>query len=159
MNGKLVVASNNEKEILRKLMQYYFYDFSEFNGADIQKNGMYGEYPNLDLYWSEKDRYPFIVKCGDKYAGFALVRYMKEGEKQYYSVSEFFVLKKYRRSGLGRMTALLLFERFNGTWEVSQIKNNQPAKMFWRSVIEEYTDGSWTETEVDGMLIQQFSSK
>ncbi|WP_252183537.1 GNAT family N-acetyltransferase [Rossellomorea vietnamensis] len=98
------------------------------------------------------------MKYEDKYAGFAFVREIEQGNKQYYSMAEFFVMKKYRRSGLGRVAAVQLFNRFRGEWEVSQIKRNQPAKKFWRSMIEEFTNGSWTEVEVESRSIQRFSS-
>jgi predicted acetyltransferase len=33
-------------------------------------------------------------------------------------MSEFFVLRKYRRQGIGRTAAVELFERFPGPWRV-----------------------------------------
>lgn len=158
MNFTLEAAVRNERDIFSNMMQYYFYDFSEFNEADIVGDGRFDEYPYLDHYWEEKGRYAFVMKYDDKYAGFALVREIEQEDKRYYLIAEFFVMKKYRRSGLGRLAARQLFKRFSGEWEVSQIRGNQPAKKFWRSVIEEYTNGSWTEMEVESRLIQRFIS-
>jgi hypothetical protein len=47
---------------------------------------------------------------------------VKEEQKNYYSMTEFFGMKKYRRSGVGKISALRLFNRFKGEWEVSQMK-------------------------------------
>jgi predicted acetyltransferase len=155
---KLTEATLNEKEIIRNLMQYYFYDFSEFNDADVLANGQFGEYPYLDQYWDEPQRTPFIFTYQEKYAGFVLVRNVEDEEKSFYSIAEFFVMKKYRHSGLGRTTAFQIFDRFEGEWEVSQIERNQPARKFWRKTIDEYTKGNWTERESNGKTIQIFRS-
>jgi predicted acetyltransferase len=156
---KLIEAAIHDKEIIGNLMQYYFYDFSEFNHADVLNNGQFGDYPYLDHYWEERTRYPFILTCNSEYIGFVFVRYVEEGNKSFYSIAEFFVMKKYRRTGLGRTAAFQLFDRFEGEWEVSQIERNQPAQKFWRKTIEEYTNGKWTEREFDGKWIQMFSTK
>ncbi|MGD6803690.1 hypothetical protein FZC79_00340 [Rossellomorea vietnamensis] len=74
------------------MMQYYFNDFSELNGADIVGDGRFGEYPYLDHYWEEKVKHPFILKYEDKYAELAFVRKIEQGNKLYYSITEFFVM-------------------------------------------------------------------
>jgi predicted acetyltransferase len=62
-------------------------------------------------------------------------------------MGEFFVLRKYRRSGLGRQLASGLFERFAGTWEVRELPSNTAAQTFWRRIIDDYTHGAFTETQ------------
>ncbi|WP_421384893.1 GNAT family N-acetyltransferase [Bacillus salacetis] len=159
MDVKLIKATSDDKEAIKNLMQYYFYDFSEFNDADVLNNGQFGEYPYLDHYWKEPARHPYLITVNDKYAGFVLVRNIEEEGKRYNSIAEFFVLKKYRRSGLGRTAAFQIFDLFKGEWEVTQIERNQPARTFWRKAINEYTNGNWKERECDGKTIQMFSSK
>jgi predicted acetyltransferase len=48
---------------------------------------------------------------------------------------EFFVLRRYRRCGVGGQAARALFARFPGEWQVRQIATNQPATAFWRRAI------------------------
>jgi predicted acetyltransferase len=54
-------------------------------------------------------------------------------------MEEFFVMKKYRKSGVGKQTAFYLFDLFPGKWEVAQIKANIPARKFRMKVISDYT--------------------
>ncbi|WP_232214189.1 GNAT family N-acetyltransferase [Bacillus sp. SG-1] len=155
---KLTEAALAEKEVIKNLMQYYFYDFSEFIDTAVMTKGKFGEYPYLDNYWEEPARYPFLLTSEGEYAGFVLVRYIEEGDTYYYSIAEFFIMKKFRRKGLGREAAFKIFDRFKGCWEVSQIKRNGPANIFWRKTINEYTGGDWVERETDGHFAQLFSS-
>jgi predicted acetyltransferase len=60
-------------------------------------------------------------------------------------MDQFFVLKKYRRSGLGKAMALRVFSQLPGYWEVGQMPDNTPAQAFWRAVIADLTDGAYTE--------------
>ena len=64
-------------------------------------------------------------------------------------MAEFFVLRGERRRGIGRAAALALFERFGGRWEVAQLRDNGPARAFWRTVITEYTGGRYEERATD----------
>ncbi len=150
--------NENQKSILENLMQLYFYDFSEFNEADVTETGLYGSYPYLDHYWVEKNRYPFFIYVKGKLVGFALVIRIHEDEQIYYSMSEFFVLKKYRRNGVGAVAAKKLFVQFKGDWRVTQILANQPAQTFWRKVIHEFTDGRYSEEVNERNNIQLFTS-
>jgi predicted acetyltransferase len=52
--------------------------------------------------------------------------------------------------------ACILFDRFPGAWEVTQLHENVPAQRFWRSVIAGYTDGNYTESITDRRVIQTF---
>jgi predicted acetyltransferase len=60
-------------------------------------------------------------------------------------MQEFFVLRKFRRRGVGRRVALDLFARYAGPWRVEQLSGNAPAVLFWRRVIADHTRGRCTE--------------
>ncbi|WP_026695557.1 GNAT family N-acetyltransferase [Peribacillus kribbensis] len=129
-----------KKAVLRKLMELYQYDFSEYTSEDVNEWGEYG-YRYMDHYWTEETRFPYFIKADGNYAGFALVREIEDG----YSMAEFFILKKYRRNGAGRQAATAVFEQHLGVWKVSVIKENLPAKKFWRKTITIYTGGNFKE--------------
>lgn len=140
-------------------MQFYFYDFSEYKGSDVMESGLYSSYSYFDDYWmDEAHRSPFFIMTDGKYVGFALVRYIESANQiPYYSIAEFFIMKKYRRQGLGRVTATALFDRHKGChWEVSQDEKNVPSQLFWSRVIHEYTGGSFTDRQENGRRIQEF---
>ncbi|MCP8967640.1 GNAT family N-acetyltransferase [Ectobacillus ponti] len=133
MNLVIEKAELEKKSVLRRLMELYKYDFSEFDPEDVNEHGLY-EYMYLDHYFTDADRFPFFFKVDGRYAGFALIRKMEA----HYSMAEFFVMKKYRKSGIGKQAAQELFQRFPGTWEVAEMEENVPAQHFWRKVIGAY---------------------
>jgi predicted acetyltransferase len=155
---QIVKVPKEEKEILQNLMQFYFYDFSEFIDSDVKENGLYGKYPYLDDYWVyENNRLPYLIKHEGKHVGFVLVRYIEiEDKEPHYSIAEFFIMKKYRRLGFGKEVAIKIFDVHKGHWKVFQMEKNVPAKLFWNKVINEYTEGIFSDRIEQGKRIQEF---
>lgn len=134
-----------DKPVLRNLMELYMHDFSELTGGDVGDHGLFG-YRYLDHYWTEPDRHPFMIRVGGKLAGFVLVRTRRRGDGvAESSIAEFFVMRKYRRRGVGRIAARRVFAMFPGRWAVMQLSDNTAAQGFWRNVIADYTGGEFTE--------------
>lgn len=136
MKLEIVPAQVEDKPVLRHLLQLCLHDYSEFNGKDVNEHGLF-DYPYLDHYWTEPGRYPFLVRVEETLAGFVLVRRLDEDEPLW-QMAEFFILRKYRRRGIGREVAHQVFDRFKGRWEVTQEDGNLPAQAFWKQVIGEY---------------------
>lgn len=157
MHYELIYARLDQQEILSNLLQFYIYDFSEFIDVHVEENGKYNNYP-LNDYWAKDNHFPYLIKINGYYAGFALVKRITTETNSYYSISEFFIMKKYRRTGLGTSVAKNIFGLHKGKWEVFQMGKNKPAQLFWRNVIKEYTNGNFTERTEEGRLIQEFTS-
>ncbi|BDI30040.1 hypothetical protein CCAX7_20910 [Capsulimonas corticalis] len=158
MNIQVVPAAYTMKPVLRRLLELYEYDASEFDHRDLDAQGLYG-YRYLDHYWTEEGRYAFFIRVSDALAGFALVRTLDSPPgPAVYSMAEFFVLRKYRRAGVGRAAARQLFDRFHGRWSVSQEANNLPAQQFWKRVIGEYSHGAYEESRADTGPLLLFDS-
>src|SRR5437764_14513166 len=109
----LIEASAAQQDVLRRLLELYRYDFSEIDGSDVCASARYG-YHYLDRYWIEPGRRPFLVQVDGRWAGFALVMrrtaLLFDGEATW--MAEFFVMRKYRRRGIGEYVATQLFDRF-----------------------------------------------
>jgi predicted acetyltransferase len=131
-------------------MELYQYDFSEFDGSDLSRMGLF-EYPYLDHYWVEPERSPFLVRINGHLAGFVLVaRYnYLTGLKDGWVIAEFFILRKYRHKGVGEYIARTIFDQFTGNWQVAQITENIAATAFWRKVIARYTLDNFQEYDLD----------
>jgi predicted acetyltransferase len=158
MNYEIKKATSlEEREILRNLLQYYIYDFSEFMDLHVEDNGKFSDYP-LDDYWTEGDRFPYLITLNGKNAGFVLARLIHRDDDSYFSIAEFFIMKSYRRAGLGKLVAKDIFTMHKGQWEVYQIDNNVPAQHFWKNAIEEFTGGKFTERIEAGRKTQVFVS-
>lgn len=155
-----------DKHVLQNLLELCQHDYSEFNGEEVNCHGLFG-YRYLDHYWTEEGRHPFFIWYERKLAGFALVRTLSANESNTevatqpaYSMAEFFIMRKYRRQGVGQQAARHLFDRFIGKWHVGQEANNLPAQIFWRKLISLYTDGNFVEVREGeaGDILQTFSS-
>ena len=149
MNIELVQVRRSEKSILRQLVELYNYDFSEYDQADVNAHGLYG-YKYLDHYWTEESRHPFFITVDGQLAGFVLVNdhcYVLE-DAGARSVAEFFVMRKYRRKGVGQVVAGEVFAKFPGKWEVMQHGANLPSIHFWEKVVGKYTDNRFEKHAV-----------
>jgi len=139
-----------DKQVLRNLLELYLYDFSEFDKKDVNRHGLYG-YSYLDHYWTDPGRHPFFIMADGVLAGFVLVSdfcYLcAPGEAR--SISELFVLKKYRRMGVGQDSAKAVFAMYPGKWEVLQHPENKVSMKFWENVIAETTRGQYRKLEAE----------
>ncbi|MBS1600270.1 MAG: GNAT family N-acetyltransferase [Bacteroidetes bacterium] len=159
MNFKLIPASQEHIEIIKNLMQFYIYDFSEYVDCDVEENGLYKDYPHLDDYWKEKHhRFPYLIIQEEKYIGFVLVRIVESHQRNFFSIAEFFIMRKYRREGIGKTVAIQIFNLHKGYWEIFQRESNKPAQLFWNKIIDEYTNGEFVERAEEGKLIQNFEN-
>ena len=145
-------ASASERDVVARLLELYAHDFSERNGADVGDDGTYG-YRYLDAYWSASDRHPFLFRVDGRLAGFALVR-----TGPLIDMAEFFVLRKYRRGGIGTDAARAVFARFPGEWQVRQQWENSGAIDFWRRAIPvAFDEGETGEGPVQRFVMPEAS--
>ena len=125
MDVEVIEAALADKPVLRNLLELYQHDFSAFDDGDVDAHGLYN-YRYLDDYWTETDRHPLLFRVDGRWAGFALVR---TGAP--HDMAEFFVMRKYRRRGVGTVLAREVFARFPGEWQVRQMASNPSATAFW----------------------------
>lgn len=151
------LVDREHQAALRQLLELYKYDFTDYDPEDVNEEGRYG-YRDLDAYWNRSGHYAFLLRADGKLAGFALIRrYWAEtsasgqehdvgfadsvsrsaacSESTGHEMVEFFVMKKYRRSGLGREAAKRLFLHFPGLWKLKIMEENMPALAFWTRAI------------------------
>lgn len=149
----LDVATVADGELLANLLELYIHDLSDvFPNLEIGSDGRFG-YRRLPLYWRDPDRrFAFLIKCDGRVVGFALVTRGSPGtdDPSVFDVEEFFVLRRHRRSGVGRRAAMLLWNRLPGRWIVRVSEGNRGAVPFWTRVIAEYTGGAATESTRPG---------
>jgi predicted acetyltransferase len=132
-------AGPERRETLANLFQLYTHDFSEqWAGepqGDLGEDGRFAAYPFLDSYWAEADRESLLIRADGKLAGFALINTLAHsGLPADFSMAEFFVARKYRRSGVGLAAACKIIRTRPGQWEIAVIRRNTPAHPFWRKV-------------------------
>jgi predicted acetyltransferase len=149
--------------LLQNLAQFYSYDFSEVLEMHVDEDGRFGDV-DLTPYWVDEWRHPFLLRVDDKLAGFALIseRSKITGTSGVFDMTEFFVLRRFRRHGVGRAAAFAAFDRFEGPWEVRQRVENPDATAFWRRAISDYTHENYEEIRWErpgwSEIVQRFST-
>lgn len=137
MNVEVVPVLEEEKTILSQLIELYEYDFSEYENTDVNALGLYG-YSYLDYYWTEPKRYAYFIKVDGKLAGFVMVCghcYVSKDEDTLF-MAEFFVMRKYRKHGIGKMAAKKVLDLHKGKWELTVHPKNPVSIKFWNRVIK-----------------------
>ena len=140
-NIQFIAATADEEPILANLLELYAYDFSEFADVDLNADGKFRCFPNLSAYWREPDRYPFLTRVDGNLAGLVLVKRGSEfsGREAIWDMDEFFVVRRYRRRGIGTQMAHEVWRRFPGAWEIRVMEENAKAREFWERAISKFT--------------------
>ncbi len=145
-------ATRADAALLSNLLELYIHDLSEIFPVEVGAEGRFG-YDKLPLYWSEPERrFPFLIRSAARIAGFALATRGSPAtdDPNDLDLAEFFVLRRHRRSGVGRQAALLLWDRIPGQWVVRVSEGNRPGLPFWEAVIREYTGGAFSASTRPG---------
>ena len=136
-----------KKHVLRNMLELYFHDFSEFDDEEdrleLNEAGLYG-YGYLDYYWTEEGRYPYLLTADGKLAGLSLIRTIEENPLTF-EVAEFFIVRKYRRLGLGSALITRMFELHQGKWIINTPIKNITAQSFWRKAVQNASEGKYKE--------------
>jgi predicted acetyltransferase len=150
----LEAATAADVGLLSNLLELYIHDLSAvFPRIELGEDGRFG-YARLPLYFSEPERrFAFVIRSGARVVGFALAtrgRSPLSDDPELLDVAEFFVLRRYRRSGVARRAAVLLWQRIPGAWTVRVYEGNPGALPFWSAVIHEFTAGTAQQTQHPG---------
>jgi predicted acetyltransferase len=156
----LEAATPDEAPVLANLLGLYMHDLSDVFSIQVGADGAF-RYEKLPLFWSEPDtHFPFLIYSGARLAGFALVTRGSPvtDDPEKLDVAEFFVLRGYRRKGVGRQAACLLWDRLPGAWVVRVAEANRAGLPFWSATIGEYTGGAFSESRRPGWHVFSFTS-
>ena len=140
-------ATSDADTLLRNLLELYIHDLSDAYPVELGPDGRYG-YDKLPLYWLQPAlRHAFLITVGGRVAGFILVTRGSPASDNPtdLDVAEFFVLRAYRRSGVGRQAANALWDSMPGQWVVRVSETNRAGLTFWTAIIRAYTGGVFRE--------------
>lgn len=130
----------SQRETLANLVQLYIHDFSEFLTGQrklaVEEDGRFPDLLRLDKYWSEPDRSVWFIRAGGQLAGFALLNKRSHCNRPVdFNMGEFFVMRTFRRDGVGARAAADLLGMHPGQWEIAVSALNPPALTFWPHVL------------------------
>jgi len=145
MNIKIVKVDISQINILINLVKFYCYEWSQYNGIEINENGEFEFEHHIHSFFNNERRHAFFIMADGKIAGFVLIDddfdYDKNAD---YAISEFFIMHTYRRNGIGKRAAIEILKMFPGTWEIKMHPANTISMQFWKSVVSELTAGDYT---------------
>ena len=156
--------AEGDHDWIREAYRGYLDDLTRLtrNTGMFPVSGDFGDRePDLIARWFADDSsHPLVILHDGDPAGFALVSRPppRQRDELDYRLAEFYILEPFRRRGIGRDAATLIFNRFAGRWEVTEFVSNRPAVAFWRRVVLDYTRGDSRETIKDGEVRHVFAS-
>jgi predicted acetyltransferase len=136
---EIIPATEEQAPVLANLLELYAHDFSEFVELKLGADGRFG-YERLPLYWKEPGRHPFLIKVGGHPAGLVFVQRGSQvsADDDVWDMAEFFIVRGYRRLGIGMKVAHEIWGLFEGKWEVRVMDRNPTAKEFWGRATGEF---------------------
>ncbi|MGH6988000.1 MAG: GNAT family N-acetyltransferase [Caulobacteraceae bacterium] len=148
MNVELVEAPIGQLAVMQRMGSYYVYDISEFVGGEpgweFPDAGAY-ECEDFRPYFEDPKANPFFIRVEGELAGFAIVNQRGAEPEVDFNMAQFFVLRKFKRKGVGRWAAEACFTRFPGLWDVMVLPKNAGAQAFWSRTIDRFTGGVFDE--------------
>jgi predicted acetyltransferase len=141
---ELTKVDQSANEVLVNLMELYLHDMAEWFQFDTHPDGRY-TYDTSNVWNKGMDVY--FCYAGTIPVGFAIIdtaeRFSSDPTMR--DMDEFFIVRRYRRLGLGQAFATALWQLYSGAWIVRVFQKNLPAVPFWRSAIGKHTAGEFQE--------------
>ena len=121
---ELKILGENEKHILKNLWSLYVHDLSEYRETlNVLEDGTY-PFPDFDLYFKEDYMHPILIKVDGKIGGFVLLTEPPYSKVYDYGIQEFFILKKYRKKGVGTQVINKIFKTYKGNYRYLILEKN-----------------------------------
>lgn len=136
----LTPVDRTNRAVLENLGQLYRHDLSEALRLLPNPDGTFNN-RRLDLFLAEADptHRAWLITVAGHLAGFVMTNGTDHGAT---SIADFFVVRAYRRSGVGREAARQVVAMFPGPWRIGFQAYNPGAREFWSSIAAE-VDGGW----------------
>ena len=138
-----MITETKDIELVKPMFEKYMWHMSQYFSITDYDSWYNNALEYLYKYRSEHDRHIHLISNQDQYIGFCFTNEYLLNNKCGKSISEFYILKHYQRSGYGSSLAKYVINRFHGPWEIRVTEKNKNACVFWHHVISEYTCGSF----------------
>ncbi|MDH4557682.1 GNAT family N-acetyltransferase [Pseudomonas sp. BN417] len=135
---ELVQTGPEHAELIRNLYQFYAYESSDWEQEDVEVDGrFYIHEEHLARYWQEPQWSANLILVDGFIAGFLLIERSELPGLEALELADLFILKKYRRQGIGRALATQVLTSGEENWLVRFYGQDELALAFWRSVLDE----------------------
>ncbi len=135
---ELVETGPEHLELIRNLYQFYAYESSDWEQEDVEVDGrFYIHDEHLARYWQEPLWRAHLILVDGFIAGFLLIERSELPGIDALELADLFILKKYRRQGVGRAVATQVLTSGTNDWLVRFYPQDEIALAFWRTVLAE----------------------
>lgn len=136
MQIELLPTTADQQALIANLLQFYAYESSDWEQEDIEVDGrFYIHEPHLKLYWQEPDWSANLVLVDGFIAGFLLIERSELPGVAALEFADLFILKKYRRLGIGQALVEQVIVAGGGNWVISFYEQDSQARQFWHTVL------------------------
>ena len=133
---ELVPTEREQMPLIRNLYQFYLYESSDWEQEDVEVDGrFYIHDEHLVRYWQEPGWSAQLLLVDGFIAGFLLIERSELPGVDALELADLFILKKYRRQGIGRALATQVLMSGEDNWLVRFYGQDEIAQAFWRSVL------------------------
>lgn len=144
----LIAATKDDRPILEHLWSFYVYDLTRSCG---HKQGWQNPTDLLFTstcvrdYFNDPKSQIFSIKVDDEYAGFVMVKQPDFLPDVDWFLSEFYIISKFQREGVGQAAAVEIFNRLKGEWALGVLPENVLAYAFWQKILSSFTHNLYRE--------------
>ena len=134
---ELIQTGPEEAELIRNLYQYYAYESSDWEQEDVEADGrFYIHDEHLARYWQDPRWSANLLLVDGYIAGFLLIERSELPGINALELADLFILKRYRRKGIGRALATQVLTSGEADWLVRFYDQDEASQAFWRSVLD-----------------------
>ena len=134
---KFVSVGKKNRETFDHLFNLYLHDLSEYSIWVAERQGADGIFlkGTTDRYFNDETMV-YLIYYKEHLAGFVcLTTGTRADHKAEYMVSDYFILRAFRKTGFAKRAIRQVFRKYPGKYSLHVIKENIPAHRFWRGVI------------------------
>lgn len=134
---ELIQTGPDEAELIRNLYQYYAYESSDWEQEDVERDGrFYIHDEHLARYWEDPQWSANLLLVDGYIAGFLLIEGCELPGIDALELADLFILKRYRRKGIGRAIATQVLCSGEANWLVRFYDQDEVSQAFWRAVLD-----------------------
>ncbi len=158
MNIELIRVGSNDTQ-LEEIFPIYVSEMVKHLDQSEEKNKSINPAEILKNYWAQSPIWPYLMIVGDEVAGFCMLRHYP-GEFETIDIDQYYVVKTFRRQGVGIKSLTMLVKMHPGNWLIRVLKPNDGAFKFWVNAVESCIGKNYeNRNEKDDMHFIRFSTK
>jgi predicted acetyltransferase len=133
---EICAHSDQDKQVIWNLFQFYCYDTSNYDGYDVESNGLYSMSESyFSQYWTVPTWRAHVLRYDGAIAGFALIE-DSDAVSGAMEIADLFIMSRFRRRGIAKEVVLHFMRQRIVPWTVVVYDDAIDAKAFWSGMFK-----------------------